>query len=506
MWLEIELDFFKVQYHGFVEKKCVTNVLYVSPGLENLSSVRGLIESEQGLAIEINMSHRHIIFGRDYLGQYPLLFMHIENKLFLTDDILHVDWWVKKHNVKLTLSEQALALYFSLGYVPQGMTLFDELKSCKNVTLYHCKDNKITEENVFVPIEEIDDYSIDEVGHCIAEEVSKLTDIHKYFDVWCSGGIDSSVMAHCFNRHGNTAGLLTLGYDKDIRDEFGDGEIQYAKEMSNYCQSRLRYAQISSDNFMSLYGQFTEGHIGPVIDTCVIAKYALAQATRRTAITGEGGDPVFGGVKNTKVLFAHDQHPQLALGWIYAYAHSRFFNKLNDIFLHGSELTDYVVEYLEKRIAYYPGELLRKLFYLNTIEKQGGMIFPQSYYPAKRYGVSVYHPLTHLNVYKSAFRLKDDKRYIYPDGKLVLRNLFRDKIPECIIKRKKSGTIIPMKNFVQDMPANYCDFTELKSSGYFSDKILEQLNMNNEKESKLLIYGLITLNKWLENRKGVNDE
>jgi len=78
------------------KKTCVTNVLYVSPGLENLSSVRGLIESEQGLAIEINMSHRHIIFGRDYLGQYPLLFMHIENKLFLTDDILHVDWWVKK--------------------------------------------------------------------------------------------------------------------------------------------------------------------------------------------------------------------------------------------------------------------------------------------------------------------------------------------------------------------------------------------------------------------------
>jgi len=506
MWLEIELDFFKVRQHGFIEKSYVTNVLYVSPGLENLSSARGLIENERGLAIEINMSHRHITFGRDYLGLYPLLFMHVGNKLFLTDDILHVDQWVKKHNVKLTFSEQALALYFALGYVPQGMTLFDEVKACKNVTLYHYKNNKITEQDVFIPIEEIDDYSIDEVGHSISEEVSKLKNDHKYFDVWCSGGIDSSVMAHCFSGGGNTADLLTLGYDEDVRIEFGDGEIQYAKEMSSYCQSPLRYAQLSSDNFMSLYRQFTGGHIGPVIDTCVIAKYALAQTTRNIAITGEGGDPIFGGVKNTNVLFAHAQHLQLPLGWIYAYSHARFFKRLNDIFVHGRELSDYVVEYLNKKIEYYPGELLRKLFYLNTIEKQGGMIFPESYYPTKRCGVSIYHPLTQLNVYKSAFHLKDDKRYVYPNGKLVLSKLFRDKIPEGILKRKKSGTIIPLRNFIQKMPENYCDLTELKSSGYFSDKMLEQIDINNEAESKLLIYGFITVNKWLESRKGVSDE
>ncbi|NOX91094.1 MAG: asparagine synthase [Gammaproteobacteria bacterium] len=506
MWLEIELDSFNVQHHGFIEKKLFGNILYVSPGFEHLQSARDLIRNERGIAIEININKQKITFGRDYLGQYPLLFMHTDNKLFLTDDILHIDWWSRKNDINLTLSEEALALYFSFGYIPQDMTAFNEVKSCKNITLYHCSNNSITEENVFVPIEETDNCHINDVGEYLFEEATKLANDHQRFDVWCSGGIDSSAMAYCFSHNGRSSDILTLGYDEDALNKFGDGEIQYAKEIARHCQSPLRYAQLSSSNFIHLHKQFTSGHNGPVIDTCVIAKYALAQATLNTAITGEGGDPVFGGVKNTNVLFAHSQHPRLALGWLYAYAHRRFFNRLDDIFIHGNELADYVVEYLNKKFEFYPGDLLRKLFYLNTIEKQGGMIFPQSYYPGKRYGISIHHPLTNLSVYQSAFHLKDEKRYIYPDGKLVLTRLFRNKIPESIIKRKKSGTIIPLRNFMEKMPANYFDVTELKSSGYFNEKILGKIDTYADNEPQLLIYGFITLNKWLLNRKGVDHE
>lgn len=506
MWLEIEIDSFNVQHHGFVENKSSNNILYVSPGFEHLQSARDLIQNERGIAIEININKQKITFGRDYLGQYPLLFMHTNNKLFLTDDILHIDWWTRKNDINLTLSEEALALYFSLGYIPQDMTAFNEVKSCKNITLYHCVNNSITEENVFIPIEEIDNYHINNIGEYIFAEASKLADNHQHFDIWCSGGIDSSAMAYCFSHNGRSADILTLGYDEDALNKFGDGEIQYAKEIAQHCQSPLRYAQLSSSNFIHLHKQFTRGHNSPVIDTCVIAKYALAQATLNTAITGEGGDPIFGGVKNTSVLFAHARHPRLSLGWLYASAHCRFFNRLNDIFIHGSELADYVIEYLNKKIEFYPGELIRKLFYLNAIEKQGGMIFPQAYYPGKRYGVSIHHPLTNLSVYQSAFQLEDEKRYTYPNGKLVLSQLFQGKIPESIIKRKKSGTIIPLKHFIENMPANSIDVTGLKLTGYFNEEILEHTDFLTGNDSPLLFYGFITLNKWLLNREGRNHD
>ncbi len=502
MWLEINLFDFNVKHNGFIENKFENRILYVSPSLGCLRSVRDLIVSERGIAIEIDAVNRRVLFGRDYLGQYPLLFLHINNKLFLTDDMLHVDNWVAQNNIRLTLSEESLALYFSLGYVPQGMTLYDEITSCKNVTIYHFKLNKISEENVFQPIEEIAGHHINEVEKCISEEASKLIKQHSHFDVWCSGGIDSSIMAYCFTRNQSKADILTLGYDDETKAKFGDGEIQYAREIAEHCQSPLRYAQLSPDSFVRLHKQFTEGHISPVIDTCVIAKYALASATHHTAITGEGGDPVFGGVKNTNVIFTLAQHPRLSHGWVYAHAHCRFFDRLNEIFINGKDLSDYVIEYLEKKIALYPGGILRKLFYLNTIEKQGGMIFPQSYYPEKRYGISAHHPLTNLSVYRSAFQLNDNQRYIYPDGKLVLSGLFKNKIPKTIIKRKKSGTVIPLKSFVENMPATYADIENLGGAGFFNEAILPQMSPLNESESQLLIYSFVTLNQWMLNRKG----
>ncbi len=504
MWLEIELNAFKVRYDGFIVRTSAENTLYLSPGLSDLVSIAALAEAERGIAIDINTRERHIVFGRDYLGQYPLLYVLSDSQLFLSDDILLIDEWSKKNNVERKLSEEAMALYFSLGYVPQGMTVFDEVKSCKNVTLYHYKNHKITEENIFTPIAEKADHHVNDVADAINEEVKKISKNQKQFDVWCSGGIDSSVMAHCFSRDGVTADILTLGYDEETTAEFGDGEIQYASEMASYCQSPLRYAQLSSNDFLHLHHQFTRAHIGPVIDTCVIAKYALAQATKNSAITGEGGDPIFGGVKNTSVLFTHAQHPRLPLGWVYARAHFRFFDRLEDIFVHGKDLSDYVVEYLGKKLDFYPGELLRKLFYLNTIEKQGGMIFPQTYYPEKRSNISVHHPLTNLAVYKSAFQLNDNRRYVYPDGKLVLSQLFKNRIPRNIIERKKSGTIIPLDTFLKNMPSDYRDISELGSSQYFNSDFLSQTNISEE-ESSLLMYGFISLNRWLHNRKGESD-
>ena len=69
MWLEIELDFFNVQHHGFVENKSSNNILYVSPGFEHLQSARDLIQNERGIAIEININKQKITFGRDYLDR-----------------------------------------------------------------------------------------------------------------------------------------------------------------------------------------------------------------------------------------------------------------------------------------------------------------------------------------------------------------------------------------------------------------------------------------------------
>lgn len=512
MWLEVDLTTFEIEQSGFVPPPADRGpLLYVSPGLEGLSSVRALAGEDRGLAVSVDANRRQIEFGRDYLGQFPLLYSATSDYLFVTDDILEFDAWAARRSVTPTISEEALALYYTLGYVPYGLTVYKELTYCENASYYRWDRGRLVRESTFTPIEVRPGASIEDVRAQIDAQILKIASqagTDKPIDVWCSGGIDSSVMAHCFNVDGRRADVLTLGYDQQTRASFGEGEIEYAEMVAEHCGAAFRTAELSTDSFLGTYDLFTRGHIAPAIDMCVAPKYNLGAATRRIGITGEGGDPIFGGVKNNAMLFILNQKTDMPLPWIYARCHYRFADRLEEIFERGSDLKDYVIEYLAAQMARYPGDLLRKLFYLNTFLKQGSMIFAQSYCPGKRYGVDMHHPLTNLAVYQAAFELSDDRRYSYPKGKLVLSELYGDVLPPVISRRKKSGTHVPVREFLPQFPSRLFQMEALADTGAFSDPFLEQMGARAtaEGENTLLTYGTITLNRWLTHRGAVKDE
>jgi asparagine synthetase B (glutamine-hydrolysing) len=508
MWLEINTDNFSVKQNGFtLFENADGSEVYSTSSDATIRSVADLKDINQGLAVEIRRTSRNILFGRDYLGQFPLLYIYHNNFLFLSDDFLEVDQWVRQNQIELTYNEQAFALYYTMGFVPQGMTLFNEIIACENVSYYQWQHGSIKRHSTFESVDINPSATIDDVGECIEQEVKQIAAKNSEIDVWCSGGIDSSIMAYCFNSHGRKADILTLGYGDEIVPKFGDGEIQFAKLMADTCDTNIRYAKIDTPSYMEIFSDFLEGHTSPVIDTCAPPKYALAKFSRGAAITGEGGDPVFGGVKNNTVTYVHANAPNIPLGWVYANAHSRFVDLLDKIFKNGAQLKEYVTDYFEQQFARYDGELIRKLFYLNTLLKQGSMIFPQSYTPQTRYKTKIYHPLTNLSVYRTAFSLRDELRYQYPQGKIVLKELFGKRLPKQIVDRQKSGTLVPLREYINYFPEKYFTLDAISNTGYFNETFIEDKSSRPKGEDlHLIAYGTFTLNMWLNNRRGNNND
>ncbi|HLQ26457.1 MAG TPA: asparagine synthetase B family protein [Acidiferrobacterales bacterium] len=502
MWLEIDIVTFALRQEGLQTRALAASTLYTSPGLEALPSAKGLADAEYGFAIEVDARSREVVFGRDYLGHYPLFYACTNDGLLLSDDIHLIIDRLKRNGTTLTVSEEAVGFYFATGYIPQGMTLFREISACENASLYHWKNRRIVRESLFVPIEEDPNFSLAELGRCIEAEVARLARTSDQIDVWCSGGIDSSIMARCFNNNGWKADVLTLGYGEEITEIYGDGEIRFAQEMADACGVPLRFAELNGKSYAAIYDQFTKNHYGPVIDTDVLPKYVLASVTRDLAITGEGGDPLFSGAKNNTVLYAHERAAHVSLAAIYTAAHKRFDRRLEKILTHGQDLKLLVVEHFDKLLASFPGSLVRKLFYLNTFVKQGGLIFPNEYYAAKCYGVWSRHPLTSLSVYKAAFRLSDNKKYVYPTGKLALIELYKNQLPESIWRRKKSGTRVFLDYYVKQVVPGKVNLDILANTNLCNDSFLdEMINTNLGDTEPLLLHALLTLNTWL-NRKG----
>jgi len=507
-WLEIDLVDFTIVQEGFVRKSVGHRELYHSPGSEWVTDISQIREAEYAQLIVIDPIERTVAFGRDYLGHYPLTYAATRYRLYISDSYVYVHHAVRTAQGALTLSQEALALYFTMGYVPHGRSVYDEIVNCHATGYYLWKNGQVRRVNLFHPIEIHASESTHQIGEAIEGEVARLSSNGKAIDIWCSGGLDSSIMAIRFNSAGRRADLLTLSYGNEIHESWGDGEGRFVRAIAKAANAPVREVELNSLKFMQMHTAFAAHHNGPVIDFPLPPKYALAEATRDIAVTGEAGDTFFGGTKNSAMAYAIHKQPGAKLGKLFALAHQRYFEQLGTIFKYGRELSCFAEEYCEKLTQAYPGDTSRKLFYLNAHEKLGGMIFHQSYFPSQIFGKQVRHPLASLAVYEAAFRVPDHRKFSYPFSKIALMELYESQLPSVIVRRKKSGTQIPLDHYLDFLCREPIDFSALAEAKVFREDLLEKLCHQDVRSliSPQLLYAFITLNLWLKTKESPHVE
>lgn len=500
MRVEIDLESCAARYAAECRPHRVgAKTLYLSQNAAPIDSVDELRDAEYAQAVELDPLRRTIRFGRDYLGHFPLLYACTAKTLCLSDDLGWILGVLKSEGVRLALSEEAIALYLAMGYVPAGMTIYREVVACEAHSLYRWRRGRVEKTSTFVPVEADAGCGLPELRSAIEADVARWAAGAPEIDVWCSGGLDSSIMACVFNADGRQAELLTIGYGRDIHETLGDGERSFAYSVADHCGARIREVELSARAFERSHERFAATHPIPVIDSCVPPKYALADASRGFVITGEGSDPLFGGPKNNTMIFAQSKGPAVNLGWHYAMSHARAFPLLGRLLRRGSALSQYVVDEMNGLLGRYPGELIRRLFYINTHVKAASLIFGESYYALRRRAGAVRHPYAGLAVYRAAFALEDRLKYSYPRDKLALHELYAGRLPRRIVERKKSGTVLPLRVYLRTFDPRKFDFAPLRESGLFAEVWLEHLVETRETQEDIRpLYGLLTLSEWLK--------
>lgn len=505
MQFVINLETFVVDQIGFICRVIDNARLYTSKNFLSLTKPHQLKSSEYGQMIRVEDSLRKIQFGRDYLGHYPLLYACFGKILIIADSIQTIVAWARSHNYLLSFSEQALALYFSIGYVPQGMTLFCQICACENASIYHWENYCVRRESLFEPIEIVPNFSSFTIIDEIERYTQNLARQYSFLDIWCSGGIDSSIMAtHC-RRYVAQAELLTLGYDPEAIAEYGEGEWSFVRKIQKHTGLKLRYATLDRHNYYSVFQDFCTTFISPTCARSTLPKYILAYSTREAGITGEGGDQLFSGIKNNLVLYLQQKFPSMPLGWTYALAHKKHFDFLQDIMSQGELLKIWVSDYFTQMIHQYSGSLIRKLLYTDIFLKLGSLTFAESYYPASLYHVQIRHPFTSLALYQAALSIEDHNKYVYPQGKIVLSQLYQDQLPLAILKRKKSGTQWPFLAYLScllERKSLLQWLSPLQEVPYFKEAWLHNIVTHPEKKDPFLLYQLIVLGGWLSGLSG----
>lgn len=508
MWLQIDLDTFEAESEGFTQRLHDTGEWYLSPQIKSLKNIAALKDTVSGQAVHINHAYHKISFGRDYLGNCPLLYTVVQNRLLISDEISELIRYWSVSNMPLKFNEQAFALYLSLGYVPQGMTLYKGIYTCKNATIYHWTQGKgIVEDSIFQAIDIAARHGVDELGDVIDAEIHSALQQHSKVDIWCSGGLSSSIVAALSAQYGSDVEMLTLCATDSGENTQSYDSAARASAVAASARKRLHEVAYNEDIFDATLTLMTTSHVAPVLDYITPAKYALAQNTRNFAMTGQGSAGLFPAKCFNPILFAMQQNKLLSVGRVYALAQHGFFRYLESLLVDGRHMTEYVETYLKQQLAVYPGDILRKLFYMETLHKQGSLNLPVSYYAAKRAYVRITHPLATLQTYRAAFCVADAHKYDYPYAGTAMRNLFADLLPAKIVEQPRVTTQLPVYRYMRAKLMHADIFDELDDMSIFHGHALDKvwLVKKNDKMSYKdlkLLYALYLLNKWVKDNQG----
>ena len=275
--------------------------------------------------------------------------------------------------------------------------------------------------------------------------------------VFLSGGLDSTcALALAIE-------IFGLKNIKTISVHFGDhlpNENEYIDEAVKYFGCSHQYLEISPDSFLSEMETIYTWIDDPIGDPVVMPNYMMNRVIdpkEQLVITGEGGDPCFGGPKNVFMtnsmefsgLYENSDNNEF-LATCYLESFKRAYDDAAQISRFNEESFESRLNELQSNLNLHLtnqnwDSFLDRLLFANKYLKSNSLILPKvqkTTQPFSRYSLS---PLFSRKVIEFCARTPIEIKYPKLQEKHILKRAFLEKIPQSIIDREKSGMRVPIR-------------------------------------------------------------
>lgn len=256
--------------------------------------------------------HRRVVLARDRLGIKPLYYAHDGDAFVFGSEIKAV---LASGRVSRQLDLQAIDEYLAYTYVCSPRTIYSAVKQlAAGSTLVVDLDGRIAPRSYWQPPQPSPE-SASEREWVQRTEVALRDAVarHLVSDVpvgaFLSGGVDSGLMvALMADLVGPRVETFTVRFD-DAGTSFID-ETRYSRALAE--RYKLAYHELTvTPDFEAIAGDIAQAFDQPFADDSVIPTYYVCKAARehvKVALTGLGGDELFGGYRRHLGLMLSDQY------------------------------------------------------------------------------------------------------------------------------------------------------------------------------------------------------
>ena len=489
-----------------------------------------------------SVREQRLVLARDRMGIKPLYIRQAGGDLIFGSELKAL---FEHPSVTRRLDRRALQDFLSLNYVPAPRTLVQGIEKLPagnylewqggevRVTAYwqlrFAPDHTITEGDA---VAELDDL----LRRAVKEEL--VSDVP--LGVWASGGVDSSVLVHYAAESGAKLKTFSMAFESKSCDE-----SPYFRQIAQrYGTDHHEFELTARAEVMDAVHDFATYSDEPGADAGALPVWFLSKMSRAhvtVALSGEGGDELFGGymtyqadrlARPVRKLPRALRRGALAAARLLPVSNAKigFEYKLKR-WLEGSLLHpdeahlfwngSFSLEQKQRLLGGQASDHLRALYDGIPAPDQLGfvnryLLADQRYYlqdnllckvdrMSMAHSLEVRPPLLDHRIVEFAARLPEHFKVRGSQGKWILKRAMRGKLPKEILNRSKAGLDIPAHEWFRGPLAPL--FTDtvtpaaVRATGIFSEGAVAEL-MRDHKEKRInagyQLWGLLTLFLWMK--------
>ena len=484
------------------------------------------------------------MLARDRIGEKPLYYYRTRDGILFGSEMKSL---LATGLVPKEIDRKALSVYFQLTYIPAPYSIIKDVYKLPQASYMLIDSNgNITTEKYW----DIDTVSCDRMITDYAEGKRLLKDtLYKSVEqrmnsdvplgAFLSGGFDSTVIVGIMSRISATPiNTFTIGYKEKAFDESTLAQIVAQKNHTNHHVLMMDWESVIAD-----FGTLLDNIDEPFADSSLIATYAVSKMTKQyvtVALTGDAGDELFAGYN--KYLIAYYSHRYEKIPRIFR---RTVIEPLVNALPVGTPLARKAhkvidaanMDIYEQRkqmmsLGFKPDELtrlmkdgyvdsmqfIREYYYrLTNFDEQTkaqyvdlkvvleGDMLPKVDRASMLSSLETRVPMLDSKVIELAYRLPTSFKINKTNRKIILKDTFRELIPEELFHAPKHGFAVPigkwLETILREQLLKYADKEYLEAQGlfdadYINSIIEEHMTRKADKHSEL--WAFYVFQNWYE--------
>lgn len=520
--------------------------LYIKLGKDCLQLLNGFF------ALAIHDKHTNeTLLARDRYGIKPLHIYSDSNLVIFASELKAI----MAFPIAKQINYDTLALYLQLNYIPDNQSMLQGVSRLTPGSYATISSTGQLATNTYYTIPYTPGQSVsspqnyDEAKHTLRQLVEAAVERRLVSDVplgsFLSGGIDSSIITYCAAKQVRNLNTFSIGF----KDEVFFDETKYANLVAKKFGTNHTVFSVSNDEMFDNIYNVLDYIDEPFADSSAIAVFLLSKKTRQkvtVALSGDGGDELFAGynkhkaemmMRNNGVLNALLKPAAPLLSALPQSRHSKFANLFRKVhrYAEGASLSAperywrwCVIQPQQQALTYFsqPGKVnieavnRRRAAITANVKPHGDindilyadmqMVLPGDMLTkvdlmSMANSLEVRVPLLDYTVVNYAFSLPAAYKIDGTGGKKILKDAFRNELPQELFTRPKHGFEVPLRKWLMGGLNDLIESDLLKKDyiveqGIFdvnrTEALKKQLYSSNPGDAHAVMWALVVFQYW----------